>query len=119
MENQTRQETPGGCVNSAVEYTKNMGNSKVIGYFSITPPANCVCDGEALIITGSHARPWQTLRRLLSTHRLVTTRLPLSDRRVINIRKSNTPEDEQKRVYQMLGINWETAFPTRKTEIPA
>jgi len=32
-----------------------MTDSKVIGYFAIKPPANCCCDGEALIVTGSHA----------------------------------------------------------------
>ncbi len=29
------------------------------------------------------------------------------------------PDDEHKRVYQMLGIDWKSAYPTRKTEIPA
>jgi hypothetical protein len=29
------------------------------------------------------------------------------------------PDEEQKRVYQMLGIDWEATFPTKKTEIPA
>jgi transposase len=64
-------------------------------------------------------REWQTIRRLLGTHSLVTTRLPLADGRIINIRKPSQPDDEQKRVYQMLGIDWKSAFPTRKTEIPA
>jgi len=64
-------------------------------------------------------REWQTIRRLLGTHSLVTTRLPLADGRTINIRKPSQPDDEQKRVYQMLGIDWKAAFPTRKTEIPA
>jgi transposase len=64
-------------------------------------------------------RDWQTIRRLLGTHSLVTTRLPLADGRVINIRKPSQPDDEQKRVYQMLGINWKAAFQTKKTEIPA
>jgi transposase len=64
-------------------------------------------------------RDWQTIRRLLGTHCLVTTRLPLADGRIINIRKPSQPDDEQKRVYQMLDIDWKSAFPTRKTEIPA
>ncbi len=64
-------------------------------------------------------RDWQTIRRLLGTHSLVTTRLPLADGRVINIRKPSQPDDEQKRVYQMLSIDWKSANPTRKTEIPA
>ena len=64
-------------------------------------------------------REWQTIRRLLGTHSLVTTRLPLADGRTLNIRKPSQPDDEQKRVYQMLGIDWKSAFPTKKTEIPA
>jgi transposase len=64
-------------------------------------------------------REWQTIRRLLGTHSIVTTRLPLADGRTINIRKPSQPDDEQKRVYQMLGIGWKAAFPTKKTEIPA
>lgn len=64
-------------------------------------------------------REWQTIRRLLGTHSLVTTRLALADGRTINIRKASQPDDEQKRVYEMLGIDWKSAFPTRKTEIPA
>ena len=64
-------------------------------------------------------REWQTIRRLLGTHSLVTTRLPLADGRTINIRKPSQPDDEQKRVYQMLGIDWKAAFTTKKTETPA
>ena len=36
------------------------------------------------------------------------------DGRTINIRKPGQPDDEQKRVYQMLGIDWKAIFPTRK-----
>lgn len=59
-------------------------------------------------------RDWQTIRHLLGTHILVTTRLPLNDGRTINIRKPSQPDDEQKRVCQMLGIDWKSVFPTRK-----
>ena len=46
----------------------------------------------------SDARDEQTIRRLLGTHSLVTTWLPLADGRTINIRKPSQPDDEQKRV---------------------
>jgi len=36
------------------------------------------------------------------------------DGRTINIRKPSQPDDEQKRVSQMLGIDWKSTFPTRK-----
>lgn len=60
------------------------------------------------------ARDWQTLRRLLRTHSLVTTRLPLEDGRVIEIRKPSRPDAEQALVYQRLGIDWKKAYPARK-----
>jgi transposase len=64
-------------------------------------------------------RQWQTLRRLLSTHSLVTTELQHEDNRTLHIRKASKPDEEQKRIYQMLGIDWKTAFPTKKTELKA
>ena len=64
-------------------------------------------------------REWKTIRRLRGTHSLVTTRLPLADGRTLNIRKPSQPDNEQKRVYQMLGIDWKSAFPAKKTEISA
>jgi transposase len=54
-------------------------------------------------------RTWRTLRRLLRTHCLLTTRLPLEDGRIISIRKASVPDEEQARIYQMLGINWRAA----------
>lgn len=62
-------------------------------------------------------RTWRTLRRLLRTHCLLTTRLPLEDGRIISIRKSSVPDEEQARVYQMLGINWRKAYKTRRTQL--
>ncbi|MFU8781468.1 MAG: hypothetical protein ACNA71_10675, partial [Kiritimatiellia bacterium] len=62
-------------------------------------------------------RTWRTLRRLLRTHCLLTTRLPLEDGRIISIRKASVPDEEQDRIYQMLGINWRTAYKTRRTQL--
>lgn len=64
-------------------------------------------------------REWKTIRRLLSTHSLVTTRLQLKSGKIIFIRKPAIPDAEQARVYRLLGINWKNAFPTRVTEIEA
>ncbi len=60
-------------------------------------------------------RDWITLRRLLSTHSLTTTSLPLLDGRLVQIRKAGVPDAEQAQVYKHLGIDWKNAFPTRKT----
>jgi hypothetical protein len=60
-------------------------------------------------------RDWITVRRLLSTHSLTTTSLPLVDGRLIQIRKAGVPDAEQALVYKSLGIDWKNAFPTRKS----
>jgi hypothetical protein len=48
---------------------------------------------------------------------LVTTRLPLKDGRIINLRKPSLPDAAQAHVYQLLGIDWKTACPSRQTEL--
>jgi len=62
-------------------------------------------------------REWKTLRRLLSTHSLVSTRLPLEDGRVLSVRKPSLPDAEQARVYKILGIDWKRACPAVKSEL--
>lgn len=69
---------------------------------------------ETLRLSGE-TRDWKTLRRLLSTHCLVTTVLPLKNNSVLRIRKPSRPDAEQQRVYDLLGINWKTSYPTIKT----
>ena len=59
-------------------------------------------------------RDWKTVRRLLRTHSLVTTRLPLMDGRIIEVRKPSLPDTEQALVYRQLGIDWKHAAPARK-----
>lgn len=69
--------------------------------------------GHRLTQSGD-VRDWQTLRRLMRTHSVVTTRLPLEDGRVIGVRKASRPDAEQALVYQRLGIDWKQACPARK-----
>jgi len=64
---------------------------------------------ETLRCAGEH-RDWKTLRRLLSTHSLVTTALPLKDGRVLRIRKPSQPDPGQALIYQKLRIDWKAAF---------
>jgi len=61
-------------------------------------------------------REWKTIRRILRTHCLITTRLPLKDGRIISIRKPNRPDEEQIGIYRSLGINWATSYSPIKTE---
>jgi transposase len=62
-------------------------------------------------------RTWRTLRRLLRTHCLLTTRLPLEDGRIVSIRKASVPDEKQAMIYRMLGINWRLAYKTRRTQL--
>jgi len=60
-------------------------------------------------------RDWKTLRRLLSSHCLVTTSLPLEDGRVLHIRKPSLPDPEQALLYKHLRIDRKSAFPQVKS----
>lgn len=64
-------------------------------------------------------RTWRTIRRLLRTHCLLTTRFPLEDGRMVSIRKASVPDEEQIRIYQMLGIDWAQAYSARRSEVQA
>jgi transposase len=67
--------------------------------------------------TAGDLREWCTLRRLLGTHIVATTRLPLEDGREISIRKPSEPDEEQHRIYTLLGIDFRRAYLPRKTEV--
>lgn len=62
-------------------------------------------------------RDWKSIRRLLITHSLVSTRLPLEDGRVIRTRKPSVPDAEQALVYKKLGIDWRLMCPATKLEM--
>jgi len=60
-------------------------------------------------------REWPTIRRLLQTHSVVTTRLPTINGEIITIRKPSQADPEQERIYQILGIEWRDQFPATKS----
>lgn len=62
---------------------------------------------------GDH-RTWIALRRILRTHSIVTTRFPLEDGRIVSVRKASQPDEEQAHIYNMLGINWRSAYKPKK-----
>jgi transposase len=62
-------------------------------------------------------REWKTVRRILSTHSLVSTRLPLADGRIVTVRKPSVPDAGQAQLFGMLGIDWKRMCPATKTEI--
>lgn len=67
--------------------------------------------------TAGEIREWRTLRRLLSTHVVLTTRIPLENGQAILIRKPSQPDDEQLRIYNLLGIDWKKAYPVSRTKL--
>lgn len=62
-------------------------------------------------------REWSTIRRILRTHSLVSTRLPLRDGRIVTLRKPSNPDAEQARIYTALGIDSETAYTPVRSEV--
>lgn len=55
---------------------------------------------------------WRAVRRTLQTHCYATMIIPATTGRVHHIRKPGRPNDAQKLVYSLLGIDW-TDLPTR------
>ncbi|MFK5921082.1 MAG: hypothetical protein QM496_02815 [Verrucomicrobiota bacterium] len=62
-------------------------------------------------------RNWQSIRRLLGTHSMVSTRLPQVDGWVIRTRKSSVPDAGQALVYKNLEVDWRLMWPVIKSEI--
>lgn len=60
-------------------------------------------------------REWKTIRRLLSTHSLVSTILPLKDGTIMQVRKPSVPDSEQALIFQQLGIDWKRACTAQKS----
>jgi hypothetical protein len=84
----------------------------VLGY-------HLVCWVREKLRESGDTRDWKTMRRLLATHSLVTTVLPLEDGRVLRVRKPTEPDAEQALVFRRLGIDWKAAFRPTKTFIKA
>jgi transposase len=60
-------------------------------------------------------RSWVTLRRLLSTHSLVSTLMPLKDGTIVQIRKPSVPDAEQQLLFHRLRIDWKAEALCSKT----
>ncbi len=59
---------------------------------------------------------WWTIRQQLSTHQVATIVLPTSDGMLLKIRKGGTPEPEQKKIYEVLGIPSQVIKPIKTWE---
>jgi transposase len=59
-------------------------------------------------------RSWPTIKRILSTHAYTTIVMPTTASGTIRIRKAGTPDEVQRGLYGVWGIDWR-ALPTIKT----
>jgi hypothetical protein len=62
-----------------------------------------VCIERAFLDQDIHTS-WETLRRQLSTHQVVTVRLPTADGRVLTIRRDTRPQKIHTEIYRVLRV---------------
>lgn len=92
--------------------------NRVEGHIFISVLAyHLLCWIRAKTEAAGDRRTWRTLRRILRTHCLATTRFPLNDGRVVSVRKASAPDEGQVQIYRMLGIEWRNAYKPRKTAV--
>jgi len=68
---------------------------------------------ETLLRKSGITSSWETLRKQLSTHQTVSTLLPSTGGKVLEIRRDTTPDATQKAIYAALGIA-ERVLPARR-----
>ena len=56
---------------------------------------------------------WASLRKILSTHQVVTIALPISSGEILRIRKDTKPEKEHSEIYEVLGLPQRVIEPRR------
>lgn len=61
-----------------------------------------------------YATSWETLRKVLRTHQVVTVVMPTLDGRVLKLRRGSTPEPQHQEIYDVLKIPHQPIEP-RKT----
>jgi transposase len=72
-----------------------------------------VCIERAFLDQGIHTS-WETLRRQLSTHQVVTVRLPTTDGRVLTIRRDTRPEKIHTEIYRTLHVPERILLPIHR-----
>lgn len=90
---------------------------RVDGHIFITVLAyHLLCWINMRLENAGDYRTWITLRRILRTHSITTTRFPLEDGRTISVRKASIPDEEQIKIYDLLEIKWKNAYKTRNIQ---
>jgi hypothetical protein len=72
-----------------------------------------VCIERAFLDQGIHTS-WETLRTQLSTHQLVTVRLPTTDGRALIIRRDTRPEQIHRGIYRVLRVPERILSPIKR-----
>ena len=72
-----------------------------------------VCIERAFLEQGVHTS-WETLRSQLSTHQVVTVRLPTTDGRVLTIRRDTRPEQIHRDIYRVLRVPERILSPIKR-----
>jgi transposase len=72
-----------------------------------------VCIERAFLDQGIHTS-WETLRTQLSTHQVVTVRLPTTDGRAFTIRRDTRPEQTHRDIYRVLRIPERILSPIKR-----
>jgi transposase len=72
-----------------------------------------VCIERAFLDQGIHTS-WETLRNQLSTHHVVTVRLPTTDGRAFTIRRDTRPEQIHRDIYRVLRIPERILSPIKR-----
>jgi len=72
-----------------------------------------ICIERAFLDQGIHTS-WETLRRQLSTHQVVTVRIPAADGRILCIRRDTRPEPIHCDIYRVLRIPQRILLPIKQ-----
>jgi len=89
---------------------------RVDGHIFITVLAyHLLCWINMKLENSGDRRTWRTLRRILRTHSIISTRFPLENGDIVSVRKASLPDEDQIQIYNTLGINWRKAFNTHNT----
>lgn len=69
-----------------------------------------------LLESKKDSRQWETIKRILQTHDYTTILLPTKGGQVMRVRRAGLPEECQKHIYEILGIEWKS-LPVTKQKV--
>src|SRR5271157_2352092 len=87
-----------------------------IAYLSVFLAYHLLVAIETTLLRQEIHTSWATVRDLLATHQIATIVLPTDQNRVLRIRRSATPEPDQRVLYEALGVPTEIIRPVKTWE---